>query len=844
MSTTGNDLRYALRSLRRNPGFAALAVASLALGIGVNTAIFGLVDQLLLWSVPARDPGRLVSVEGMLVRAYPFDRELRDRNQVFSGLFASSDPTRTAVRPEGAPAVEVQHICYVSGNYFETLGVGAAAGRVLNGADDVKPGGSPVVVLSYDYWQRRFAGDFHILGRKLAVNGYPLEIAGIAERGFSGVANIRRADAFIPLTMYPVTTPAAARVWNTTGMFWLTPMARLKPGVSLEQAQASLRVIWPQVMEAVNDAVVKGGGRRRNFRNQQITLASAAHGVAYGRNQMMDPLRALLAATGLVLLIACANVANLLLARATGRRKEIAIRLSAGATRGRLVRQLFTESLLLATIGGAAGLACAYWCVLALANTHLVDPDLRFRINLAVAVFCAGVTLATGILFGLAPAFRATRMQLAEAVKEGGAAGLSTSRLRLGKVLVALQAALSLVLLAGAGLFVRTLRNLENVDIGFQRENVTVVDVDPTKLGYGGHRLRMFYDDLLVRTRHVPSVRSAALSTMTPMGEFAMSRSFSAEGYEPKPGERLVVLSNPVSSGYFTTLGIPMLLGRDFRPEDEPAITPRDSELGAMGRVGGSSSEAPAHASRVCLVNESLARRLFGGANPLGRHLSFEDRYSAASAMEIIGVVKDVHHGSVRRSDWDNIIYTPSWGDGAEARWLGVRVAGEAAPVMAAIRRELRAMDANVPVLRTRTLVEDVNASFQRERLIAYRCSFFGVLALGLASVGLYGVMAYGVTQRTREVGIRMALGAGRGDVLAMIVRESLVPVLIGIAIGMGGALALSRFVASMLYGVAPRDPVSLVLAVVAMVITAAVAAAIPARRASRVEPMEALRYE
>ena len=279
MSTTGSDLRYALRSMRRNPGFAALAVSSLALGIGVNTAMFGLVDQLLLWSVPARDPARLVSVEGMYVRSYPFYREFRDRNQVFSGLLATSGLTRVGIRPEGAPEIEVGHLCYVSGNYFETLGVGAAAGRVIATSDDVAPGGSPVAVLSYSYWQRRFAGSFGVIGRKLAINGYPLEILGIAEKGFGGIVNTEQADAFVPVTMFPTTTPAAARVWNTTGMFWLTPMARLKPGVSMAQAQAAMRVLAPQVAEAVNDAAVKAGRRRRNYRNTEVTLTPGAHGV-------------------------------------------------------------------------------------------------------------------------------------------------------------------------------------------------------------------------------------------------------------------------------------------------------------------------------------------------------------------------------------------------------------------------------------------------------------------------------------------------------------------------------------------------------------------------------------
>ena len=845
MSTTAGDFRYAWRSMRANPGFTAIAVASLALGIGVNTAIFSLVDQLLLWQVAARDPTRLVSVTGGRSDTYPFYREYRDRNQVFSGLFTGSHPGNAAVRPEGAPAAELGHISYVSGNYFETLGVGAAAGRVIAASDDVQPGGSPVAVLSYAYWQRRFAGDLHVIGRKLAVNAYPLVIAGIAEKGFSGLVNGAPVDAFVPLTMFPVTTAASAAMWNTPNMMWLSTMGRLNPGISMERAQAGMRVLWQQAADAVNEATVKSGGRRRKFNNQdQITLAPGARGVHYATNQMLDPLKVLTFATGLVLLIACANVANLLLARAAGRRKEIAVRLAVGATRGRLVRQLLSESLVLAATGGAFGLAFAYWGVLALAKTNIVDPDLRLHPSLTVAAFSAGVTLLTGVLFGLAPAFRATRMELTSAMKDSGAAGRSASRFRLGKALVAAQSALSLALLAGAGLFIRTLGNLQSVDIGFQREHVLIVDVDPTNLGYQGHRLRTFYDQLVERARRVAGVRSASLSLSTPMGENSLVRTFSAEGYQPKPGQDLMAYSNAVTAGYFTTLGIPLLLGRDFRPQDEPSITPRDNLVASLGRAGGGFSESLANASRVCIVNESMARHLFGDANPVGRRISFEDRYTAEGANEVVGVVKDVHHDSIRTADREGTIYVPSWSNGAEARWLSARVAGDATPVIAAIRRELRDMDPNVPMLRFRTLEEYVNSGLRRERLIAYLSGFFGALALGLASVGLYGVMAYAVTQRTREVGIRLALGAGRGDVVRMIVGESLVPVLCGIAAGLAAALALTRLIASLLFGVAPRDPVSLVLATAAMLAVALGAAAIPARRASRVEPLTALRYE
>jgi predicted permease len=848
MSTTRDDLRYAVRSMRRNPGFTAVAVATLALGIGVNTAIFSLVDQVLLWRVPARDPGGLVNIEGGRSGTYPFYREYRDRNQVFSGMFASSQPYwigTVGVRPEGAPAVEVGHVSFVSGNYFPTLGVSAAAGRVLAEADDQKPGGSQVAILAYDYWQRRLGGRLDVIGRKFAVNGYPLEIVGVAEKGFGGVFNDYRADAFIPLTMFPLITPAAAPVWNSPGAFWLSTMARLKPGVSMEKAQAEMRVLWPRVADALNEAAVKGGGKARTYPpEEQIALTPGAHGVSFRRPYAVDPLVALLAATGLVMLIACANIANLLLARAAGRRKEVAVRLAMGATRARLVRQILTESLVLAAMGGAAGLMLAYASVAAMAAANLVPPDLHLRPSLALAAFAAGLTLLTGILAGLAPALRIARENLAQVAQDSGFSSPGGTRVRLGKILIAGQVALSLALLAGAGLFIRTLRNLESVDLGFQRENALVVNVDASKLGYKGYRLRAFYDQLLERARSIPEVRSAGLAGMTPMGGYAMSRLFSAEGYQPRPGERAIVYCNPVSEGYFKALGIPVLLGRGFEARDEPAITPHDNLLAAMGHVAGGGKDSPANASRVCIVNESLARRLFGGAGAVGRHLSFDYPYSAEMAIEIVGVVKDVHYADVKEADQTGIIYVPSWSNGAEARALVMRVPGKAAPAIAAIQRELRDMDPNVPLLASARLEDTVNARLNNERMTAYSCGCFGALALALAAVGLYGVMGYAVAQRTKEVGIRMALGAGRWGILGMMVGEALVPVLVGIAVGIGGGLAATGVVASLLFGVAPGDPLSFVFAVVAMLGVALLAAAIPARRASRVEPVVALRHE
>jgi predicted permease len=839
LGTLWQDVRYGFRQLKRNPGFAAVAVVTLALGIGVNTAIFSLIDQLLLWSIPAREANRLVKIEGVYSSTYPFYCAYRDLNQVFSGVLASSENLDTGIRPDGAPGVEVGHVEYVSGGYFQIQGIGSAAGRVITPSDDVAPGGSPVAVLSYRYWQRRFAGDLRVIGRKLAVNTYPLVIVGVAEKGFGGLFNGEEPDAFIPLTMYPVTTPSAARAWNTTQMYWLTSVARLKPGVSIQQAQAGMQVLWSQAVQTVNAAAPKGGPKVPKSSPEKLLLTPAAHGDSFMRNRVfLDPLKALAIATALVLLIACANVAGLLLARASQRWKETAVRLALGATRGRLIRQFLTESLLLAAAGSVVGLAVAYFGIWALAKLAILNPDLRFHLSFFVLLSCAGVTLLTSILFGLVPAFRSTRITLAESMKESGSATQTISRSRISKALVSIQVALALMLLVTASLFVRTLRNLYHVDLGFQPQNIAIFDIDPTNLGYRGQRLRAFYDQLLEHAREVHGVRSAALSGEAPMTFHCRGGYVSNEKSEPKPGEDFTLL-NPVSAEYFTTLGIPLLLGSDFRSEDEPAVTLSDSPLAQLGRSsGGAGGPGTVDASRVCIIDEWEARHLFGAVNPVGRYL-----WHGEQAIEIVGVVKNVHGEMVTRPDQVGTVYEPNWPNGAEVRWLLVRYAGSADPVITGIRRALQDQDPNVP-LRVRLMDEYVSSHLPHERLIAYLSSFFGILALGLGSVGLYGVLAYAVTRRTREIGIRMALGAQRRAVIGLIFRESIVLVLAGVVIGSVGAFFWTLFIGDLLYGVDSFDLESTLLPVTVMLGAALLAAAIPARRATKVDPMVALRYE
>jgi predicted permease len=833
------DLRYGLRMLRKNPAFTVVVVLTLALGIGMNTAIFSLVDQLLLWTVPAHEPNRLVKIEGYYSRSYPFFCAYRDLNQAFSGVLASSDNLSAGIRPAGAPGVEVGHVEYVSGGYFQILGIGSAAGRVIAPSDDAAPGGSPVAVLSYRYWQRRFGGDLRVIGRKLAVNTYSLVIVGVAEKGFGGLFNGDEPDAFVPVTMYPVTMPSAAATWNRPLNFWLSVVARLRPGISFKQAQAAMPILWSQAVERVGDASVRAVTKAHLLQKEEYRLEPAARAPRFIRNQsLLDPIKVLAIATALVLLIACANVANLLIARASQRWKETAVRLALGGTRGRLIRQFLSESLLLAAAGSAMGTGLAYLGIRALAHLEILDPDFRFRLSLFVLASCAGLTLLTSILFGLLPALRATRIRLAEIVKEGGLVTQTLSRSRLSKLLVMNQIALSLTLLFVASLFGRTLRNLQHVDLGFQRENIVILDIDPTGLGYRGQRLRTFYDQLMERARALPGVRAAALSAVTPMSNYMQGVGVETAG-ATKPS--LFIGVNQVSSGYFTTLGIPLLVGRDFRPEDEPSMTTTDSLFSRQGGGGGRWVDT----SRICIMDEALARQLFGTANAVGRRFCYHGSdCSGEPGIEVVGVVKDAHYGAVTHPDEVGTLYEPGWANGPGSRWLVVRFVGSAAPVIAGIRRALQDQDPNVPLLRVRMMEDYINSHLARERLVAYFSSFFGILALALTSVGLHGVIAYVVAQRTREIGIRMALGARWRDVVVMIFRVSIVPVAAGVVIGLAASFCWGLFLGSLLYGVDSFDLQSPSLAVAAILAAALLASYIAARRATKVDPMVALRYE
>jgi predicted permease len=828
-----HDLRYALRMLRSRPLMSGVAVFSLALGIGANTAVFSIADQLILKTLPVRAPQELYSVIGG-IPAYPVYREFRDRQQVFSGLAASSWNRQAALRT-GSGGAELVSVRLVTGNFFSVVGTRPAIGRLLQDDDDSAPGANPVAVIGHGLWIRMFAANPAILGARVSVNGYPIEIVGVADRRFYGIEAGQNTDVYIPIQMAAQVLPSLRQTWNSPGYRWLWVMGRLSPDVHPKQAQAALNTLAPHVAEGVRaQGHPELGGLAPRL--EQVEVIPGAQGVPLVRMRLGRPVLVLLIVTGLVLLIACANVANILLAGAAARRREIAIRLALGASRWRLVRLLLVESAMLAALGGTAGLLLQFWISDGLAGllaggpvpfVPQTGPDAR------VLAFTAAVSVLAALVFGLAPALNAGRRSIVPAMRPDSAS--EPGRGSAARALVAAQVALSLVLLIVAGLFARTLGSLRGIETGFDRDSVLLFRVDPAEHGYNGHRMRTFYDRLLERARAHQGVVAAALALHTPLQGAIHTMPMRGEGYQPQPDENLSVQINRVSPGFFTTMGIPILAGRDFLPEDEPAVTPAGDVMSVTQHGPAAGSKG---ARRAAIVSELLARRFFGDENPVGRRmLSLNGDY------RIVGVVKDVRWESVRKQP-AGMVYIPSWQHGAQGRVLAVRIGGGPKRIAAAVREDVRALDPAVPVLKSMTLNDQVNAMIGNERFMARLSAAFALLAVLLAVAGLYGVLAHGVARRTKEIGIRMALGAGRRGVLRMILRESGTIAVAGIALGLLGAAAATRLIAGLLYGVTPLDPLTYVAAALLLLAVALFAAWVPARRAASVDPTEALRYE
>jgi predicted permease len=826
VETLWQDFRYGIRQLRRSPGFTIVAILTLALGIGANTTIFSVIDAVLLRKLPVRNPQELVQLAtvgpyGVGSFSYPGFRRFRDENHVCSDMAAVGWLNHLDASIDGqAETVEGR---IVSGNFFSLLGVGASVGRTFASQDEKTPQDSAVAVISYNYWKRRFGLNPSVVGRSITLNRTPFTIVGVTPATFSGPDVGRLPDIYVPMRMEPAFHDE--RSWlDQPDFHWLNIMGRLKARVGREQARADLEIIHGQVL---SDIPMKGWSpaERKDLLSQRLEVRSAASGIVFGLpKQFSGTLSILMGMVGLVLLIACANVANLLLGRATVRQKEIAVRLAIGAGRFRLVRQLLSEGALLAIAAGALGLLCAYWAGDAIVALMSVGRDpifLDLRLDPRILGFTGAISLLATMLFGLAPALRSTRVDLTPALKESaGSLGSKRSRLGLGKGLVVSQVALSLLLLSGAGLFVRTLHNLESLDPGFDRKGVLLFDIDPTKSGYKGPAVARLYKQVLEHISAIPGVRSASLSNMEPItGGGGWDNSVWVEGYTSRPDENTTVYLNAVGSRYFETLRNPLLLGRDFIPRDTEA-TPK-----------------------VAIINQTMARYFFGNGNPIGRKFGWFGEDKNKVQFEIVGVVKDSKYGTLReqipRTAYLDCFQVPLGG-----MTFAVRTSVKPSAVISQVRNEIRAVDAGLRIGGFSTLKEHVDNSLGHERLMATLSSLFAGLAVLLACVGLYGVMAYAVARRTNEIGIRMALGADRAQVLKMILGESALLVTTGIAVGLPIAVAAARLISGQLYGLKPTDPVTIAGAIFLLTAVAALAGYIPARRATKVDPLVALRDE
>ena len=813
------DLRYAVRVLAKSPAFTAVAALSLALGIGANSAIFSLVNAAVLAPIPVAEPARLASVfmtdernPGNLPLSHLNYKDLRDQNEVFTEMAAFSFAQLNWSTGKEAEQIPAQ---VVSGNYFSLLGAQPALGRGFLPVEGEHP--TPVAVVSHGFWERSLGSDRAIIGRSLTLNRTPFTVVGVAPEGFTGTLLGGGPSVWVPMSMHDVVQPDFDWYEERRGLF-LFAFGRLKPDVSVETANANLEAVFARLEAAFpNDNKGRSAGAR-------ALLDARLNPGGQGGAQVVQISMILMTVVGIVLLIACANIANLLLTRASARRKEVAIRVALGANRVRLMRQLLTESVLLAALGGSLGLLLAYWLVDALAATTLPLP-LPVEDNLAldarVLAFTTGLALVTGLIFGLAPALQASRPDVVPVLKNETAPGGSPRRgwasmLNLRQALVISQVALSLISLIAAGLFLRSLRDSQRIDTGFERRGVLVMAFNLGREGYTPERGQMFYRQVVERVAGLPGVRRASIAQNPPFAG-GFSRSVFPEGADTTTRDRILVQVNPVSPGYFETMGIPIVRGRDFGDGDD-AGTPL-----------------------VVVVNETMAERFWPGQDPIGRRFKF---FGDAEFTTVVGVARNAKYNGVVE-DPTPFIYQPLRQNYNPAATLHVRSETDAASLSGAVRREVQALDPTLSVFNVRTLEDQVAESLAPLRTNVILLTTFGILALLLASIGLYGVASYSVAQRTREIGVRMALGARPAAVLGMVLGRSLVLVGAGLALGLGAALALSVVIpAELLSTVSPRDPATFASTALLLAVVALVATYLPARRATRIDPLLALRAE
>ncbi|HSK11526.1 MAG TPA: ABC transporter permease [Vicinamibacterales bacterium] len=833
MTTLLHDLRLAVRGFRRNPLFATVAILSLALGIGANAAIFRLIDQIVLRQLPVRAPEQLVMLHqqgphmgsnmGSRMHSYPLYQDLQQKGEPLSQVICRRlVPASLSVGNE----TERVHAELVSGNYFTMLGVGPAVGRVFNSRqDDQVYQGHPVAVLSHAYWISRFGGDPAVVGTKVRINDYPMTIVGVSEEGFTGLDPAGSPQVRVPVLMQPVMMPEFEWLHLADRRArWVQVFARLKPGYTVGSARAPLQGLFMQVrahemtLPAANDW---SAYMREQFMKGQLLVTAAAGGYSPLRNDFSTALIVLMCMVGLVLLIACANVANLLIARGFTRQREIAVTLSLGSSRGRLVRQLLVESLALSAAGGVLGLGLGFAitrALLALVPSQgqplLVSahPDGR------VIAFTAALAVATGIVFGLVPALQASRRDPWTTLKDttGTVAGAGGS-LFLRKALVIAQVALSFLLLAGAGLFVSSLQNLKAADTGVDVDNLVAFELAPALSGYDNDRATLFYAELLDRLRGAPGVTSAAYAMVPILAGDEWDSSMAVEDHQAKDGEDMQAFMNGVSPGYFATMKVPFLEGRDFRRGDA-----RED-------------------ATVAIVNRRFAEHFFPGRSAVGKRIGFGGGPGTKLTIEIVGVVGDMLYEGPREGVHRQV-FIPNWGRNSAVYYL--RTLTPSASVHTLVRNEVRRLDSAVPLYGMRTLEAQLDETLLTDRLIAMLSAAFGLLATVLASIGLYGVMAFLVARRTKELGIRLALGAQPARVTWMVMREVVLLLVAGLALGVPASLGLGRYVAGQLYGVPARDPSIAVATIVLLTVVSVAAGLIPARRASRIDPIVALRTE
>jgi predicted permease len=857
VETLIQDIRFGFRMLRKNPSFTAVAVLTLSLGIGANTAIFSVLDAVMLQLLPVRDPQRLVLVR-WTSKDWPSivgDLEGSNRKDAESGGWLSESvpfPVYEAMRTESTSCsdvfafaaningfnVQVDGKPYsaataaVSGNYFGGLGVQTVLGRPILPGDEIAAAPA-VAVLSHNFWQSKLGSDSLVVGKTIVMNSIPLTVTGVAPPGFVGTQPGEDVEVWVTLHVFPRlvqaldfggplqpggdAAAAAVAHWESASTWWLVVMGRLKPGVGEPLARAELDGIFTQRV----DAMITSEKAQEN--RPSLKLGSGNRGLDRLRRRFSEPLFVLMGAVGLVLLIACANVAGLLLARATARQREIAVRLSLGAKRFRLIKQLLTESLLLAAIGGALGLFLARWfsqLLVALVASGIQSIELPLELNWRVLLFTAGVAIITGILFGLAPAFSTTRISLTAALKGGGAGGRQGARRsKLAKALVSAQVALSLVLLVGAGLFLRTLQKLESIPLGFERQQLILFSVAPGLNGYTGARLAEYYRQLRDRIAAVPGVSAVSFSEHGPIGDGSSSSSIRIPGVTTGK-ERFDLYRHLIGPGYFETLGLPTLVGR--------VLDERDNAAG----------------QQVAVVNQTLARKAFGEDNPLGKILRFGSETKPRD-FQIVGVVGDAKYADLREDAPPTAYFSHLQAiNSASYMTFQVRTGGDPESLVAALRNEVAEVDANLPITQIDTLVQRIDKDLLLERMFSRLTASFGLLALVLVCVGLYGTMSYFVARRTNEIGIRMALGAKPGTVFRMVLVEGLVLTGAGVVVGLAGAAFGTRLISSALFGIPALDLLTFASVAGVLVAVGLFACYVPARRAMKVDPMVALRYE